>query len=105
MTKQSVPLTLCLFHFGTGSCLGDSGGPLIFHDRVSNPSYYVQVGIVQGSAGDCGNERFPEVYARLDDYDVLSFIYKTAFGNTLELPSFSPPQGKNKILYLARSSI
>ena len=63
------------------------------------------MGIVQGGAGQCGNERFPGVYARLDDHDVLDFIYKTAFGKTLELPSFSPPQGKNKILYPARSSI
>ena len=47
----------------------------------------MQIGIVQGGAGQCGNERFPGVYARLDDYDVLSFIYKKAFGKNLDLPS------------------
>ena len=75
-----------IFQFGTGSCSGDSGGPLVFHDKLSNPSHYVQIGIVQGGAGQCGNERFPGVYARLDDHDVLDFIYKTAFGKTIDSP-------------------
>ena len=87
-----------LFQFGSGSCTGDSGGPLIFHNKLSNPSHYVQVGIVQGGAGECGNERFPGVYARLDDHKVLSFIYKTAFGKTIDTALSSPP-GKNTYLY------
>ena len=64
---------------------------------MSNPSHYVQVGIVQAGAGECGNDRFPGVYVRLDDYDVLSFIYNTAFGKTLDLPTSSPP-GKNSLI-------
>ena len=91
--------SLCIFQIGTGSCSGDSGGPLVFNDKLSKPSHYVQVGIVQGSAGECGNERFPGVYARLDDHKVLSFIYKTAFGKTVDTALSSPP-GKNT--YLAR---
>ena len=94
--------SLCIFQIGTGSCSGDSGGPLVFNDKLSKPSHYVQVGIVQGSAGECGNERFPGIYVRLDDYDVLSFIYKTAFGKTLD-SSISSPAGK--FFYLERSRI
>ena len=79
-----------MFQFGSGSCSGDSGGPLIFKNKSSNPPHYLQVGIVHGGGGDCGNERFPGVYARLDDFDVLSFIYKIAFGKTIDLHSLSP---------------
>ena len=81
---NKVFLLFILFQIGSGSCLGDSGGPLVFNDKSSSPSRFVQVGIVQGGAGQCGNERFPGVYARLDDYDVLSFIYKTAFGENID---------------------
>ena len=73
--------------FGSSSCSGDSGGPLSFNDKSATPSRHVQVGIVQGGAGECGNEKFPGLYARLDDHDVLNFIYKTAFGKTIDLPS------------------
>ena len=41
---------------------------------------------MQGGAGACGNDIFPGIYARLDDYDVLSFIYKKAFGKNLDSP-------------------
>ena len=75
------------FQFGSGSCSGDSGGPLVFNDRIAKPPRYVQVGVVQGSAGECGNERFPGLYARLDNFDVLSFIRKTAFGENMGSPS------------------
>ena len=78
---------LLIFQFGTGSCSGDSGGPLVFYDKSNKPHRHVQVGIVQGSAGECGNDRFPGIYARLDNYDVLNFIRKTAFGESISLPS------------------
>ena len=42
---------------------------------------------MQGGAGSCGNDIFPGIYARLDDIDVLSFIYKTAFGKNVDSPS------------------
>ena len=72
-----------IFRIGAGYC-GDSGGPLVFNDELLTPSRYVQVGIYQGVAGECGNKRFPGIYARLDDYDVLNFIYKTAFGKNID---------------------
>ena len=78
-----------IFQFGSGSCSGDSGGPLVFNDKAANPPHYVQVGIVQGSAGECGSKRFPDIYARLDDYNVLSFIKKTAFGEDISPPAAS----------------
>ena len=42
---------------------------------------------MQGGAGACGSQIFPGIYARLDDYDVLNFIYKTAFGKTVSARS------------------
>ena len=94
-SKKSLWFNL---QFGSGSCSGDSGGPLVFNDKSSNPSRYRQIGIVQGSAGPCGNDIFPGIYARLDDYDVLNFIYKTAFGKNID--SFSS-SGQNQNIVLA----
>ena len=85
--SKKVYTSVLIFQFGSGSCLGDSGGPLVFNDRIAKPPRYVQVGVVQGSAGECGNERFPGLYARLDNFDVLSFIRKTAFGENMSSPS------------------
>ena len=94
MELDKYILIFNIFQIGSGSCTGDSGGPLVFNNRLSNPPHYVQVGIVQGGAGDCGNSKFPGLYARLDDHDVLSFIKKTAFGENTSSPSSS---GKNII--------
>ena len=82
-------LHLLLFQFGSGSCSGDSGGPLVFNDKESNPYRYTQIGIVQGGAGPSGNDIFPGIYSRLDDYDVLRFIYKTAFEKNIDSLSSS----------------
>ena len=49
---------------------------------------------MQGGAGPCGNDIFPGIYARLDDHDVLSFIYKKAFGKNTNLPSAPGKLGK-----------
>ena len=65
-----------IFQFGTGSCSGDSGGPLVFHDKLSKPSHYVQVGIVQGALA-CGSKDYPGIYVRIDNPEVWSFIHNT----------------------------
>ena len=74
---------------GSGSCLGDSGGPLVIHDKLASPPRHVQIGVVQGGAGECGNKLYPGVYIRLDNYDVLDFIYRTAFGRSIDSSSTS----------------
>ena len=61
-----------------GSCKGDSGGPLIIEDKETFPNRHVQIGIVTGAAV-CGAERFPGVYARLDNPDIWNFIYDTIY--------------------------
>ena len=61
-----------------GSCHGDSGGPLIIENKETHPSRHIQIGIVTGAA-ICGSERFPSVYARIDNPDIWNFIYDTIF--------------------------
>ena len=91
ISRQKINPNLFILQYGSGSCSGDSGGPLVFNDKLSTPFRYRQIGIVQGGAGPCGNDIFPGIYARLDDYDVLSFVYKTAFGKNIDSPK---PSGK-----------
>lgn len=54
----------------SGSCKGDSGGPLMLFD----PSLkgWLQVGMVQGGTGRCGS--LPGIYVRLEDEEILEFI-------------------------------
>ncbi len=59
---------------GAGSCPGDSGGPLVVYTSVSDR--YVQVGVVHGTAGRCGDRNFPDIYSRLSDERVLDFVRK-----------------------------
>ncbi len=49
------------------------------------------MGVVRGSAGACGDENFPDIYARLDDFSILSWIYLKAFGQRLKNPSTTTP--------------
>ncbi len=85
---------------GSGSCKGDSGGPMIIYDQSEGPSNakYIQIGIVQvrkiedilflisfhkltqGGIGTCGSEDFPSIYVRVAEEEVLNFIEKALNG-------------------------
>jgi len=67
-----------------GTCKGDSGGPLVIYDRDTDRD--IQIGAVYGSLTQCSDEEHPSVYARIDDFDILSFIRETAFGEDVESP-------------------
>ena len=43
--------------------------------------------IVSGGFGSCGNTVFPGIYVRLEDYQVLRWIYRVAFGRRLARPA------------------
>ncbi len=57
-----------------GSCPGDSGGPLMRYRTHTRDPAYLQVGVVSGGVGRCGDENFPGVYVRVDDPRVLRFV-------------------------------
>ncbi len=61
---------------GSGSCKGDSGGPLMRYTYDNGPSSarFVQQGIVQGGVGTCGSKDFPSIYVRVKDPEVFEFI-------------------------------
>ena len=52
--------------------------------------YHVQVGVVTGAVGRCGNRDFPQIYSRLEDSEVLDWVKKVAFGDT-----FRPTEPSN----------
>jgi len=66
-----------------GSCHGDSGGPLLFHNWETNS--WIQFALVQGAVKDCGDIDYPGIYIRLEDPSIFSFIH-----SFLESPSKSP---------------
>ena len=69
---------------GYGSCRGDSGGPIsrfVTEDGFDNRRY-VQVGIVQGGFGRCGDPNKPGIYVRLEDIFIFNFITRHTRGLT-----------------------
>ena len=67
-----------------GSCPGDSGGPLTIYDDKINR--FVLIGAVRGSASECSDLSFPSLFARLEDYEILKFVRKQAFGEDIVEP-------------------
>ena len=67
--------------------MGDSGGPLVTYITGQGEAFYEQVAIVSGGFGSCGNNQFPGIYVRLEDFEVLSWIKRIAFGVNMEDPN------------------
>ena len=66
--------------FDFGTCKGDSGGPIrVFDDSDWK---FRQIGVVHGSAASCDGSRFPGIFVRLDDPEVLNFIQREVFGTS-----------------------
>ena len=61
------------------SCPGDSGGPLVIFDSIRH--CYTQIGVATG--GHCGSTKYHGAFTRLEDPQVLDFIYRYAFGRTI----------------------
>ncbi|XP_031631821.1 serine protease easter-like isoform X2 [Contarinia nasturtii] len=71
-SSQISPLTnkqICAGgHGGVDTCKGDSGGPLLIKRRNGNGVYYYLVGIVSLGPAECGQDGWPGVYTRVDEY-------------------------------------
>ena len=67
-----------------GTCPGDSGGPLTIYNGEINR--FVLIGAVRGSAKECSDLEFPSLFARLEDYEILKFVRKQAFGEDIVEP-------------------
>jgi len=62
-----------------GSCKGDSGGPLMYHDSLTDQ--WIQIATVQGAIRDCGDLEYPGLYIRIDNPDIFSFIKSVLYLN------------------------
>ncbi|KAK4808004.1 hypothetical protein QYF61_016653 [Mycteria americana] len=54
-----------------GVCTGDSGGPLIFKEKV--------YGIVSFSGERCGDRRYPDIYTKISNY--IDWVHRTVQGH------------------------
>ena len=70
----------------TRIAIGDSGGPLTIYDKKIER--FVLLGAVRGSLDYCNDLEFPSLFARLEDYQILKFVRKKAFGEDI-----LPPEG------------
>ena len=79
--KFNNPSIFCAQKEGSpfGTCEGDSGGPFVrFEADPTNPKWY-QSAVVHGSGESCDGTRFPSIFVRLDDKDILPWIMKIVF--------------------------
>ena len=60
---------------------------MISYQTGGDEPFYEQVAVVSGGFGSCGNTEFPGIYVRLEDYQVLRWIYRVAFGRRLAKPA------------------
>ncbi len=58
-----------------GACEGDSGGPLLYKDVIAKK--YIQIAIVEGAVGECGDLAYPGICVRLNHPSILNFIVST----------------------------
>ena len=49
---------------------------------IERDGRYLQIGLVRGNIADCDGSRFPNIFTRLDNPEVLSFVKRAAFGIT-----------------------
>ena len=78
-----------------GACHGDSGSPLFKRDfKNATDPYWVQLGIVHGGVGqECASKAFPNIYARVEHHEILSFI-KSKIKKNLCNPNPCGPNSK-----------
>ena len=56
------------------SCKGDSGGPLVRFQSSKYPPRYELIGVLYGGEGECGNDQYPGIYARLENEEIFNFL-------------------------------
>ena len=64
----------------SGTCKGDSGGILMNHRFYRKRGRIATLqGVVHGSIASCDGTRFPSMFVRLDNSEVLPWIYENVF--------------------------
>ncbi|XP_074664467.1 serine protease 57-like [Strix aluco] len=66
-----------------GVCAGDSGGPLIFKEKV--------YGIVSFSGERCGDRRYPDIYTKISNY--IDWVHCTVHGHRPQKGQPKPQPG------------
>ena len=54
-----------------------SFNPLFILNFIFFLCRYILTGIVQGGIGKCGDQNFPAIFIRIDDREILDFIFES----------------------------
>ena len=70
-----------------GTCPGDSGGILMRSEWfVKKGVITTQEAVVHGARSECDGERFPSIFVRLDNSEVLPWIFENVFSGMYNIP-------------------
>ena len=80
-TKFNDPSIFCAQKEGSNfsTCEGDSGGPFVRFDADPKDPKWYQSAVVHGSGESCDGSRFPSIFVRLDNKDILAWIMEKVF--------------------------
>ena len=80
-TKFNDPSIFCAQKEGSNfsTCEGDSGGPFVRFDADPKDPKWYQSAVVHGSGESCDGSRFPSIFVRLDNKDILTWIMEKVF--------------------------
>ena len=81
-----------------GTCPGDSGGILMSKTFKKDIGFITtQQAVVHGSRSECDGERYPSIFVRLDNCEVLRWIFENVFPDKkpkCDKPSSTPPTSR-----------
>ena len=69
-------------------CYGNTGGPVVQLEIEETRKYktprWLQIAAVHGPLYNCEGRRYPMVFVRLDEPDILRWIYRKVFPDRLD---------------------
>ena len=79
ITNVSIYLIAANPGVKSGTCKGDSGGPLMKFEFLNGETIMVQTGVLHGALESCVNAEFPAIFNRISSTVTYNWILDNVF--------------------------